>query len=315
MLSLLLFALFGQLTDQPTAHHERRIHQLLEQLGVPTANLEERTLLWVEINPEQRVKVHGRARPLLEKGWSTYLVRIDNAAGTTAPLHVRSPQALPLAEKRWNDAWAPQPQLSEADLQDRWLELQPYGDWKLSGLSHEYRILQLYSRDAGPRAATFQVDCGQGTQDLGFRAEADLLFQCRPARHLTLDVQDERGPCMASFTVRDAQGNVYPPKTKRLAPDFFFQPQVYRQSGETLDLPDGDYQLQVRHGPEYRVLHQPLHVAGDSRLSVRLQRWIDPSPYRSCDPHIHAAGCAHYSDPTQGVTPDTMWRHIQGESL
>ena len=51
----------------------------------------------------------------------------------------------------------------------------------LSGLNVEYRIIQLYSRDAGKREASFSFDTGQGTQDLGFRSEADVLFACAPA--------------------------------------------------------------------------------------------------------------------------------------
>ena len=35
----------------------------------------------------------------------------------------------------------------------------------------------------------------------------------------------------------------------------------------------------------------------------------------SGDHHVHAAGCAHYSSPTQGVQPADMMRHIVGEDL
>ncbi len=35
----------------------------------------------------------------------------------------------------------------------------------------------------------------------------------------------------------------------------------------------------------------------------------------SGDHHVHAAGCAHYENPTQGVTPKDMMRHILGEDL
>jgi hypothetical protein len=48
-----------------------------------------------------------------------------------------------------------------------------------------------------------------------------------------------------------------------------------------------------------------------------LQRWIDPSKfgYYSGDHHIHAAGCSHYTTPTQGVNPADMMRHILGEAV
>src|SRR5262249_14315572 len=50
---------------------------------------------------------------------------------------------------------------------------------------------------------------------------------------------------------------------------------------------------------------------------ARLERWIDPAAhgFYSGDHHIHAAGCAHYTDPTQGVTPEDMFRQVKGEGL
>ncbi len=50
---------------------------------------------------------------------------------------------------------------------------------------------------------------------------------------------------------------------------------------------------------------------------LRLQRWIDPAArgWYSGDHHVHAAGCSHYQDPTQGVTPEDMIRQVRGESL
>ncbi len=35
----------------------------------------------------------------------------------------------------------------------------------------------------------------------------------------------------------------------------------------------------------------------------------------SGDHHVHAAGCSHYDNPTAGVTPQDMMRHILGEDL
>ena len=51
----------------------------------------------------------------------------------------------------------------------------------LSGLALEYRLLQIYSRDAGQREAKISFNVGQGTQDLGFRSDVDILFTCEPA--------------------------------------------------------------------------------------------------------------------------------------
>ena len=35
----------------------------------------------------------------------------------------------------------------------------------------------------------------------------------------------------------------------------------------------------------------------------------------SGDHHVHAAGCAHFDSPTEGVKPADMMRHIEGEDL
>ena len=48
--------------------------------------------------------------------------------------------------------------------------------------------VDLYSSEAGRREATISFDVGQGTQDLGFRAEAPVLFDVAPAIPVTLSV-------------------------------------------------------------------------------------------------------------------------------
>jgi hypothetical protein len=189
----------------------------------------------------------------------------------------------------------------------------------LSGLALEYRIIQLGSRDAGKRSATFSFDVGQGTQDIGFRNDVVLTFDCEPATEVTLRIADENGdPSMAAFQIRDRHGRVYPSRAKRLAPDFAFHPQVYRYDAETVHLPAGEYTIETTRGPEYLKQTREVVIGEEPReLSFRLERWIDPSKagWWSGDHHIHAAGCAHYSDPTQGVHAEDMFRHIQGEDL
>src|SRR5262249_44489776 len=121
------------------------------------------------------------------------------------------------------------------------------------------------------------------------------------------------------FIIRDAQGHVYPSPAKRLAPDFAFHPQIYRADGEKIKLPAGDYRVGVRRGPEYRIKRQSLQVVEGKpqTATFRLERWIDPTTFGwySGDHHIHAAGCLHYENPTQGVFPQDMMRHILGEAL
>jgi hypothetical protein len=133
-------------------------------------------------------------------------------------------------------------------------------------------------------------------------------------------VLDERGrPTTGHFIIRDAQGHVYPAQSKRLAPDFYFHPQVYRSDGEKIKLPAGDYLVEFTRGPEYLVGTQKIKVVEGKpqTLVFRLERWIDPASlgWYSGDHHIHAAGCMHYETPSEGVLPEDMIRHILGEGL
>jgi hypothetical protein len=161
---------------------------------------------------------------------------------------------------------------------------------------------------------------GQGTQDLGFRGDLDVLFYCNPAVSVTLDVQDAGGrPITAGFSFRDAQGRTYPTSSRRLAPDFWFQPQVYRHSGEAVNLAPGKYSVEVSRGPEYEVEKRKIEVpkAAKHRESFTLKRWTHLAKlgWFSGDHHIHGAGCGHYERPTEGVTPEDMMRQILGEDL
>ena len=281
----------------------------------------------VEINPESRVKVaEGPAeKGLAQHGWTVFLVKVVNAAGVTAPLRVSSPNAAPMFKR---SSGSPDPKLAVTPEQvpERWLEMealnrQPLAE-RLSGLGLEYRLVQLYSRDAGKREAKLAFDVGQGTQDLGFRNEVNVLFDCKPAVKVGLEVLDDDGktPVMGQFVIRDARGHVYPAQGRRLAPDFFFHAQVYRASGEHLLLPPGEYEVTYGRGPEYRVLKRKMTVPSEKsehRETFKLQRWIKLADkgWYSGDHHIHAAGCAHYEAPVEGVTPADMMRHVLGEDL
>lgn len=215
-------------------------------------------------------------------------------------------------------------QVSPADVRDRWMDVELYDknpmSEQLSGIPVEYRLLEIYSRDQGQRSAKISFNVGQGTQDIGFRNETVVYFSALPAHALRLLIRDENGtPSIAAVTVRDAQGRLYPNPAKRLAPDLFFQEQVYRANGETVLVPEGTYTVTSWMGPEYHAQTKQVQVVagGPNEVSFAMQRWIDPSKYRwySGDHHVHAAGCAHYQNPTEGVQPDDMARQIQGEKL
>jgi hypothetical protein len=340
----------AQVPLQPLAQQVRRLEDAMNYLGQPfpaadhsainsaiantdagaaAAKLEEildkYALAIVDINAESRVKVApGPAKPeLVEGGTRLFLVKVINHANVTAPLRVASPNSGPVYIQ---SSGSPEPklELTPQNAVDRWAEItiydQPPMDRRLSGLALDYRVLQIYSRDHGQRSADISFNVGQGSQDIGFRNDILVLFNALPTRAIKLQVRDENGqPAMASLVIRDRLNRLYPNPTKRLAPDFFFQPQIYRADGETVSLPEGYYTIAYTGGPEYLTHTKELAVddKGPAELSLQLERWIDPARYGwySGDHHVHAAGCSHYQNPTEGVLPRDMIRQILGEGL
>ena len=336
---------------QPLAQQIRRLQAALAYLGEPlggeevtginaaialpderaaVARLQEivdrRVLVTVHISPESRVRVEqGAARPeLVQAGTRLFLVKILNDGQVTAPLTVESPNSGRVFISAFAGGNSPEPKrvLTEEHVRDRWADISLYAQApmrpRLSGLPVEYAILQVYSRDAGQRSAVLSFHVGQGSQDIGFRNDVDIVFTARPSFPLTLRVRDEQGqPTTAGFLVRDERERIYPNPSKRLAPDFFFQPQVYRRDGQTIDLPAGTFDVTVTRGPEYVPQTHRLSLSGALQLAVDLVRWIDPSRFGwySGDHHVHSAGCSHYENPTEGVRPEDMWPQIEGEAL
>jgi hypothetical protein len=296
--------------------------------------LDPRCLAGVNINPESRVKVARGPAPaqLVEQGWRVFLVKVQNEAGVTAELKATSPNAAPMFTRSTSSP-APKPTVKLEDVPNRWMDIQMFNGQplvvKLSGLDLEYRLVQIYSRDRGKREATIGFNVGQGTQDIGFRNEVAILFECEPAVRVKLSVLDDDGtPTTGEFVFRDSHGRIYPSQSRRLAPDLFFHAQIYRGDGEEVLLPPGKYEVTYNRGPEYLFLKKTITVPSTLTRSVsegtpehhesfRMKRWIKLADlgWISGDHHVHAAGCAHYEAPTEGVTPADMMRHILGEDL
>lgn len=296
------------LNEAIAARDAKKIQQLLDP----------HVLVLVTVNPESRVKAaRGPAKAELQQGGHTpVLIKVFNESTVTKPLHITSPQAGSIfSGGRAGNV--------KAD-QSRFLDLEMFGrqplTLTLSGLKAEYKIALISSSEAGKREATLAFDVGQGTQDLGFRGEVPVLFEVRPAIPVKLSIRDFDGqPTVGRFTFRDAMGRVYPPQAKRLAPDFFFQEQVYRNDGGTVLLPPGELIMEYGRGPEYQHLSQKIKIPekGDVVINVKLARWINTMQHGwySGDHHIHAAGCAHYTSPTEGVFAQDMFLHVKGEGL
>jgi hypothetical protein len=328
----------------------------------------------ININPEARVKVErgpAKAR-LIQGGWVSFLVKVINEAGVTAPLHVESPNAAAsLYPSTFNHRVLQKNILTPGQVGNRFLEMQMYRNRpllpNLSGLKMEYAVLQVYCKDAGEREAEIGFNIGQGTQDIGFRNTINILFNSSPSVDVIFHIKDEDGsPAMASFLITDgieriiadsinaiaktpfrlaaaqleyrrngpsSEGykipkeltGIYPLPSRRVAaydeyPDFFFQPQVYRQDGEHVRLPPGKYTVTFTRGPEYITQKMQLIVpsgVSSYKASFQLKRWIHMAKlgWYSADHHVHGAGCSHYESPEEGVKPKDMWRQALGEDL
>jgi hypothetical protein len=337
---------------QPLTAQVKRVADALDQLGVPLKEADRRALeaaiaekedeqavkaiqkvldayclLGVDVNSETQMTITAgpTKKQLVEQGWTQFLVKVHNPKGLRGEFRVASPQA----QRLWGSP--------ASDVSNRWLDLQMFNQQpllpQLSGLNLEYRIVQLYSRDAGQKEAT--LSCERGPPGVPARPRTDaapknnpppsisnsvkVAFDCAASHDVTFRVQDENGkPATAAFVIRDQQARVYPSQAKRLAPDFAFHPQVYRGDGEKLKLPAGTYSIICSRGPESVVETKSVTV-GDAPTGInyQVQRWVDPTKlgWYSGDHHIHAAGCAHYSNPTEGVHAEDMIRHCLGEDL
>lgn len=338
---------------QPLAANVRRVIEALDYRGAPVALnvraglaraidardarrlqelLEPHVLLAVHINPEARVKVARGPAPaqVQQAGYTPVLVKIANESGGTQRLRITSPQAglVFAGMSKLSSERMQQPHLRENEnterRSDRFLDVEvfdaPPMTPNLSGLELEYAIALIYSHEAGRREATFVCDVGQGTQDLGFRAEVPVLLTVKPAVRVTLRVADHDGaPTMGRFQFTDHLGHVFPPQAKRLAPDLFFQKHIYRADGETVLLPPGELTMYYGRGPEYRWSKRTVKIGGPggADLRVKLERWVNPAAYGfySGDHHVHASGCAHYTSPSEGIEPTDMFRQVKGEAL
>ncbi len=354
----------ASIEGQPLAANAARVVKALEFLGAPLPAettkelattldakdakkiqqvLDKHVLFVVNINPESRVKVaRGPAETKLQQaGYTPVVVKVVNESTVKKPLRILSPQAGTVysgAGRQEKDPKA-DPKVVERFLQVEMFTAPPMTA-DLSGLGAEYAIALIYSSDAGKREATIGFDVGQGNQDLGFRGEVPILFEIKPAIKVGFKVLDFDGkPTVGRFTFTDAAGHVFPPQPKRLAPDLFFQKQIYRPDGGFVLLPLGEFTVEYGRGPEYRTMTQKIKVELGVNTEIRpgvftnpppgtpgtipptfdfkLLRWVNPADYGwySGDHHIHAAGCAHYTTPSEGVLPQDMFLYVKGEGL
>jgi len=322
-----LIALQNQSHSQETV---KKIQEILDPYCIAIVN----------INPEARVKVQPGHAPakLVQGGWTTFLVKVYNDAGINAQLQVESVNALPPIHRSTQQPQVKkEDQISRGQVDNRFLEIQMYRNKplmpNLSGLKLEYAVVQIYSKDAGKREVELGFNIGQGSQDIGFRNTTNILFNIAAAIKVNLSIKDDDGsPAVASFFITDSIDRIpgkfsgyYPLPSRRVAafdeyPDFFFQKQVYRRDGESVQLPPGKYHVIYKRGPEY-ISQQKTLIVPDGKDSIivpfALKRWINMAKlgWYSADHHVHGAGCSHYDSPEEGVPPAFMLKQAMGEDL
>ena len=281
----------------------------------------------------------GARLALLELGWRSVLVRIDNPFRITGGIMLISPSAIAEGELQpsihephilGSDVAESLRDVPDADTDfergpEQWLGYRFGGapaSAFLEGLSTEYLILQLYSQS--PSAKTAFLAAGSAALApariracVGFYED----FTVRAARDITLNMRDWDGQSTtASFIVLDQADRLYPAPSHRLEPDLGFQPQIYRRSEESLRLPAGRYRVIAQRGPEYLHSEQELIVPDDdapAEFSLQLQRWIDPPAqgWYPGDPHIHPEGQSFGAVSKLGLTAETIYRQVCGEAL
>lgn len=162
------------------AETQKALHEALKPGSKDTAAFEEiqklldpHCLVGITINPESRVKVaRGPAKAELQQGqWMVFLAKVHNEAGVTRVPSVTGPHLL------GKDVEA-------GSSDERWLQADVFTKSpmreQLTGHAVEYVILRFNAQDSGKREARLIFDVGQGTQDLGFRAEVPILFVVKP---------------------------------------------------------------------------------------------------------------------------------------
>src|SRR5262249_11200013 len=127
--------------------------------------------------------VAGAAKPdLAEQGWRVFLVKVFNNAGANKiELRPTSPNAQPLTRRSSGKADPIVQSVGQVDK--RFLDLMSYAGQpllaELSGLELEYRILQIFCRDAGRKEATlgFTTYNPATKKDLAVSPPVPFLFE------------------------------------------------------------------------------------------------------------------------------------------
>jgi hypothetical protein len=160
--------------QQPDEEAIEAIQQVLDSYCLVGINIDDEA--WLKVRP---ASPDPEARRLIQYGWRTFLVKVHNEGTVTTPMEVTSPQSLLPGEITQGEN-LPQALNQASTSWSRWIELRWFHDHPmqktLSGKELDYMILQIYSRDAGVRAADLVFNLGGGQVTRGHYADIGLLF-------------------------------------------------------------------------------------------------------------------------------------------
>ncbi len=296
------------------------------------------TLIKIDGNGNINTSLGNAPMRLYKNGWSSFLVKVINEAGTKDTITVSCPDAKETIHNPLRVAHFDYKKLKQQQDPSKYMEVQMFHARplrpELTGLKLEYAVVQLYTNKSGSVNTSLHFNLkGVNETKSDENNTVRLSMKSGSTVKVKLRVTDTDGsPTMASFIIRNSGEpesggfkGVYPLPANRSAimdeyPDFFFQPQVYRADGEHVLLPPGKYTVSYSKGPESIVQTKDIIVPEGVDAyteSFTIKRWVNMASKKwySADHHIHAAGCSHYELPDEGVPPVDMWRQVLGEDL
>lgn len=156
-------------------------------LGAIQKVLDRYALALVDVNDEAWFNITAASsdpaeRPIIQRQWRTFLVKVNNNSRATSPFEVRSLQALGGST---NDVVAPNAEKGVCEAAPhgwaQWFKLRMVGapamPARLSGKEIEYFVVQMCSLDTGDRAAEFTFYLGGGQVSQGHYGAIGLLFR------------------------------------------------------------------------------------------------------------------------------------------